>query len=91
MAFPSGAERSRKLALTKLRATAGTAQTVLLPLLHAAVTGQHSAVTERFGQLGVEGLERPCDAQPAGSRLTGRPATIDGNAHIHVGLLADVL
>ena len=84
-------DRSRRLALAKLRTATGTTEAVLLSLLHAAVTSQQTVVAKRFGQSGIESLERPGDAQPTGSCLPRRATTIDGDAHIHFGLLANLL
>jgi hypothetical protein len=44
-----------------------------------------------FGQFHVEGLEGPGDSQPTGAGLTGRPATIDGDRHLHGIPLAHLL
>jgi hypothetical protein len=70
------------LTLGELLGSTGTAKTGLLTFLHATIAGQHSGISQAFFQLGIVGLQSPCDSQLAGVCLASVAATADANDYV---------
>jgi hypothetical protein len=72
----------KRLTLRELRATAGTAETWLLPLFHAGVAGQEALLAKLLGKVAVVSHQSAGDALHAGTSLTGAAAAMDADHDI---------